>query len=376
MLKFIPRLLLSVLVLIFSQASHSEEIVIGQAAPLTGVLAETGKDMVLGGKIYFDYINSQGGINGRKIRHVVVDDAYDVEKTLAATKRLINDERAVALFGYAGTGNILRLLDDKVLAEAKIALVGPYTGGEPLRSPYNGNIFHVRAGYGDETAAMVKQFVGSGVTRVAVMYQDDAFGKAGLKGAVDALAAHNLKPVVTASYVKNTDDVTAAVTAIAALDPQAIILISVNRSSAAFIQRYRALGKSGIIFNISVVNPDVLLKLASPEKIRGVRITQVVPDPVSGVTPVAKEYQKILKAFGNGAAPSYTSFEEFLAAKVLVEGLKRVKNNVSSAGVIDALESIEALDLGGFPITFGKKNRLGSSFVDTMVISKDGKMLR
>ena len=362
--------------LLLSPLTHAQEIVIGQAAPLTGVLADTGKDMVLGGQIYFDHINSQGGINGHKIRHVVLDDGYDVEKTLAATKQLIANDHAVALFGYAGTGNILRLLDDKVLSEAKIALVGPYTGGEPLRTPYNDNIFHVRAGYADETAAMVKQFVSSGVSRVAVMYQDDAFGKAGLKGAIDALAGQKLKPVATASYIKNTDDVAAAVVTIASADPQAVILISVNKSSAAFIRQYKALAKTAMIFNISVVNPDVLSKLTSITEMRGVGITQVVPDPVTGVVPVVSEYQRILKRFGKGAAPSYTSFEEFLAAKVLVEGLKRANGRINRAGIMDALESIEHFDLGGFTVTFGKNNRRGSSFVDTMVMSKEGKMLR
>lgn len=362
--------------LLFAQFAHTQEIVIGQAAPLTGVLAETGKDMVLGGKIYFDHINSLGGINGRKIRHVVLDDGYEVDRTVAATKQLINTDHAVALFGYAGTGNILRLLDDKILADAKIALVGPYTGGEPLRSPYNPNIFHVRAGYLEETAAMVRQFASSGVTRVAIMYQDDAFGKAGLKGAVDALAVQKLKPVVTASYVKNTADVASAVKAIAEVDPQAVILISVNKSSAAFIHAFRALGKNGIIFNISVVNPTELSKLTGPSDMRGVRITQVVPDPVTGITAVGKEYQQILKRFGNGAAPSFTSFEEFLAAKVLVEGLRRSSNPGSSASVTDGLASIENFDLGGYSVTFGKKNRLGSTFVDTMLMSKEGKILR
>ncbi|MES2933585.1 MAG: ABC transporter substrate-binding protein [Pseudomonadota bacterium] len=375
MRKLIQNVYFFLVILTLLPVSQAQEIVIGQAAPLTGVLADTGKDMVLGGQIYFDHINSLGGVNGRKIRHVVLDDGYEVEKTLAATKQLIQKDKAVALFGYAGTSNILRLLDDKVLAEAKIALVGPYTGGEPLRTPYNANIFHVRAGYGDETAAMVKQFTISGVTRVAVMFQDDAFGKAGLKGAIDALAAQNLKPVATASYPKNTEDVAAAVDTIAAADPQAVILISVNKSSAAFIRSYKARSKTAMIFNISVVNPDVLSKLTSITEMRGVGITQVVPDPIAGVMPVVSEYQKILKRFGKGASPSYTSFEEFLAAKVLVEGLKR-SNSLNRAGIIDALESIEHFDLGGFTVSFGKNNRRGSSFVDTMVMSKEGKMLR
>ena len=347
----------------------------GQSAPLTGVLAETGKDMVLGGKIYFDHINSQGGINGHKIRQVVIDDGYETDKTVAATKQLIDNDHAVVLFGYAGTGNILRLLQDNILSNAKIALVGPYTGAEPLRTPYNPNLFHIRAGYADETNTMASQLATSGITRVAILYQDDAFGQAGLNDAIASLATKKLKPVITASYAKNSADVSVAVKKIANADPQAVILISVNKSSAAFIHEFRQRGKTAIIFNISVVNPNNLTKLTSQAEMRGLRITQVVPDPVTDVIPVAKEYRKLLAQYGNGAQPSYTSFEEFIAAKVIVEGIKR-SSGISRTSIMNGLESIDHVDLGGFIINFGKDNRRGSNFVDTMIMAKDGKLIR
>lgn len=356
--------------------SQAPDIVIGQVAPLSGVLEETGRDMVLGGKIYFDYINANGGIKGRRIRHVVKDDGYQVEKTVALTQELLDREDAVALFGYAGTGNIGKLLQDGVLAKANVALVAPYTGSETLRTPFNPYIFHLRAGYADEASTMVDYFVSNGMSKVSVMYQDDAFGKAGLAGIEDALQKHGLKVASVGHYPKNTDDVAEAVRTIGAANPQAIAMISVTKSSAAFVKQYRAaIGNNAVIFSISVVNAQEMARLSGPEIVRGVGITQVVPYPFSGQIAVVKEYQGLLKQYGpKDAQPSYTSFEEFLGAKVLVEGLKRSKS-ISREGLMTALSTLN-FDTGGFKVAFEPDNRVGSKFVNITVIGRNGKLTR
>jgi branched-chain amino acid transport system substrate-binding protein len=356
-------------------AGKEDELVIGQSAPLSGVLADTGREMVLGGQIYFDHLNSQGGVQGRKLRHLVLDDGYEVERTLTNTRELLDQHNAIALFGYAGTGNIQRLLADKVLANAGAVMVGPYTGGEPLRTPYNPNIFHIRAGYADEAATMIKLLTGVGIRRIAVFYQDDAFGQAGLQGVVDALATHGLELAASASYPKNTDQVDTAVQAIAARQPQAVILISVNKSSAAFVQKYRSISKSTQLFNISVVTPKAIAHIVGADDTRGFAIAQVVPDPFSNALPAAREYRSLLAQYGKGAEPSTTSFEEFLAAKTLVEGLKRAKT-LSRAGLMAGLESIDRLDLGGYIIGFGPGNRRGSRFVEMATVGRDGRLMR
>lgn len=355
--------------------ANSKPWVVGQSAPLSGVLADTGRDMVLGGHICFEEVNRLGGIRGRRVEHVVLDDAYEIDRTLANTRDLLDKRDAQVLFGYAGTGNVQRLLTDRVLAEAGVALVGPYTGGEPLRTPYNPNIFHVRAGYSDEIAVMVKLLTGGGVDRIAVMYQDDAFGQAGLKGVVDALRPAGLAPVVTAGYPKNTDDVAAAVKTIAAQQPQAVILVSITKSSAAFLKQYRAISKSAQIFNLSVVNPAAIAKAVGDDETRGFSITQVVPDPMSNSHEVAREYRTLLMRHGSGATPSVTSFEEFLAAKTLVEGLKRSKA-YTRKGAMAGLESLQKFNLGGYTVNFGPNNRRGSNFVDVVSISRSGKVVR
>ena len=352
------------------------DITVVQIAPLTGVLASTGQQMVLGGKLYFDWINANGGIYGAKIKHEVLDDGYKVEETVRLTKEALDKPEVIALFGFAGTANIAKLLADGVLDAGGAPLVAPYTGGEVLRSPFNPYIFHVRAGYADETEHIVKQVATLGVSRIAVMYQNDAFGKAGLAGVEAAVAKRKMKLVVAAPYERNTDQVTDAVQQIKASDAQAVIMISVNRSTAAFASQYRQAGGGGQLYNISVVNPDELVKLAGLKAVHGLGISQVVPYPYMANKPVVREYQKLLAQYGGGQPINYTSFEEFLGAKVLVEGLRRAGPNPTRARLLKALESMGNFDLGGSIVGYSAANRIGSRYVEVTVIGGSGKLLR
>ena len=352
------------------------DITVVQVAPLTGVLSSTGQQMVLGGKIYFDWINAQGGLYGAKIKHTVVDDGYKVDETVRLTQEALTNPEVIALFGFAGSANVGKLLSDGVLDVGGAPLVAPYTGAEALRSPFNPYIFHVRAGYVDETEHMVHQATTLGMTRIAVMYQNDAFGKAGLAGVEAALAKRNMKMLVAASYERNTDDVGDAVKQIKVAEPQVTIMISVNRSTAAFAKQYRAIGGGGQLYNISVVDPAELVKLAGVKAVHGLGISQVVPFPFGANKPAVREYQALMKKYGDGQPISYTSFEEFLGAKVLVEGLRRAGPVPTRAKLVKALESIDNFDLGGTRVSYSPTNRIGSRFVEVTVIGVSGKLLR
>ncbi|MGZ5182508.1 MAG: ABC transporter substrate-binding protein [Ramlibacter sp.] len=352
------------------------DIVIGQVAPLSGVLASTGQQMVLGGRLYFDSVNARGGINGQKLKVVVADDGYKVDETVRQTRELTAQQDVVALFGFAGTANIGQLLADKVLEQAGIALVAPYSGGESLRTPFNPWIFHLRAGYADEAEHMVQQLTTLGTRRVAVMYQDDGFGKAGLAGVEAALARRNLKLAVAAPYERNTDKVEQAVRTIRAAEPQAVIMVAVNKPAGAFIRQYREAGGGAQLYSISVVDPAELVKIAGVENAHGLGICQVVPYPYTPNLPVIREYQDALRRFAPGQAPNYTSFEEFLGAKVLVEALRRAGAHPSRAQVVKALEGLTEYDLGGITVHYGPDNRVGSRFVEVTVIGSSGKLLK
>lgn len=352
------------------------DIVIGQVAPLSGVLATTGQQMVLGGKLYFDAVNAKGGIHGQKIKVLVEDDAYKVDDTVRLTKALLANPEVIALYGFAGTANVGKLLTDGVLEDGGAALVAPYTGGEPLRSPFNPWIFHLRAGYADEAEHMVQQVTTLGMSRIAVMYQDDGFGKAGLAGVEAALIKRSLKLAASAGYERNTDKVDEAVKRVRESDAQAVIMISVNKSTAAFVKRYRETSGGAQLYNISVVDPAELVKLAGLKNAHGLGISQVVPYPYMPNLPVIREYQTLLAKQVPKQHINYTSFEQFLGAKVLVEGLRRAGPNPTRAKVIKALEGLGNLDLGGITVGYSPTNRVGSRYVEVTVIGSTGKLLK
>lgn len=358
-------------------AAFAQEIVIGQVAPLSGVLSSTGKDMVLGARIYFDSVNAKGGVNGAKIRHVVRDDAYTVAETVKQTREMIEKDKPVALIGFAGTGNIGELLKQKVLENAGIAMVGPYTGAPSLRGPDNRNIFHIRASYWDEAETMVDQLVTLNMTRIGIMYQNDPFGESGRDGVIASLKKHKLEPVVMATYEKNTSDTAAAAEKIGKANPQAVIMISVNKPTASFSKEVRSVSNVAQLFNISVVNPKEIVKLIGPDYSRGIGIAQVMPNPNLVTIPVVKEYQAAIKKHAPaGTEFNYTSLEQFIAAKVLVEGVRRAGANPTPQKVLASLAALNAYDPGGLPLHFSENNRVGGKFVELTIINRYGQLVR
>jgi branched-chain amino acid transport system substrate-binding protein len=363
--------LLSVIACIIGQQVCAQEIVVGQCAPLSGSLAHTGDAMTQGVRVAIEAANAAGGIHGQRIKLVQKDDGYDSERTVSCTQDMIHKEKAVALIGYAGTGNVTELLKRGVLAEAGIPLIAPYTGASALRDPFNPYIFHIRASYDDETKTMVDQFVATGLKRIAVFYQNDAFGQSGLAGVEKALDQHKLKIVAKGSYEKNTENIDAAVNDILKSNPQAIIMAAITRPAALFVKE--ALDRSpGLqVFSISVVSGEDIYRIAGDEFGRGVGITQVMPSPFSGTLKVVRDYQEAMKLHAPGQPLSYASFEEYVGARVLIEGLRKAGPSPSPAAVLKALETLK-LDVGGYKVSFGPKQRSGSSFVEVTIIGQNG----
>lgn len=223
---------------------------------------------------------------------------------------------------------------------------------------------------------MVQQVTTLGMTRIAVMYQDDGFGRAGLEGVQKALAKRKLTLSVAAPYERNTDKVDEAVRQVKASDAQAVIMISVNKSTSAFIKRYREAGGGAQLYNISVVDPAEIVKLAGLKNAHGLGVSQVVPYPFMPSLPVVREYQALLKKYAPNELVNYTSFEQFLGAKVLVEGLRRAGPKPTRPKVMKAFESMGHFDLGGTSVGYSAENRVGSRYVEVTVIGSSGKLLK
>lgn len=377
--SFLPPLFAATALWAGTSPALAADVVIGQVVPLTGVIAGTGDEYSAGAAAYFASVNAKGGVNGRKIRVVQKDDAYKPDATLAHTKEILEKDNPVALFGYVGTANILALNKANVLTDNKIALLAPYTGATDLREPVNPYLFHIRASYTDETAKMVEHLHTIGLRKFAVFYQNDGFGKAGLAGAEAALTKLNLKAVATGHYDRTKpEEIEAAATAIGNAAPDAVIMVAVNKASSALIKRLHESGNRARLFSISVVNFKELLKNTGENLARGVGISQVMPFPYNMSSPLAvvREFHAAMKQHQPTKTISYASMEGFIAAKVLVEAVRRTKADPTRDKVLQQLADMRDFDTGGFKVSFGGDNRVGSKYVEVTVIGSDGRLLR
>ena len=349
-----------------AQGVTADTILIGQSAALSGPAEQLGKEMKSGAEAYFDVVNKSGGVNGRKIKLVSVDDGYEPDKAAANTRKLIETDKVLALFGYVGTPTSNAALP--IFTAAKIPFVGAFTGAQSLREPFNRYIFNVRASYFDETEQIVAHLVQQGITKIAVFYQNDAYGKAGLAGVERAMKKRTLEIAETATVERNTTDVSAAVSKLAKSGTSAVIMISAYKSCAAFIRAMKLAGGFQQFWNVSFVGSKALSNELGDEG-RGVQISQVVPFPWSDVNPIVREYQKHI---GAPDKYSFTSLEGYIAAKVMVEGLRRAGKNPTRESLVDALAGLGKIDLGGFSVTYTPTNHNGSTFVDLTIISRAG----
>jgi len=354
-----------------AQGVSESQIVLGQSVALSGPAQELGKDMQLGASLYFGQVNAKGGIHGRRIVLKTLDDGYESTRAAENTKKLIGEEKVFALFGYVGTPTSAAALP--IFTEARVPFVGPFTGAELLRNPFNRYVFNVRASYFDETEAIVQHLTAMSVDKIAVFYQNDAYGQAGLAGVERALKKRKLEIVAKGTVERNTVEVAKSVAEIAKAKPQAVVMISAYKSCAAFINEMRKAGANPTFWNVSFVGSKALAKELGAEG-RGVQISQVVPFPWDSSVPVVKEYRALI-AEAKGE-PGFGTLEGFIAAKVMVEGLRRAGKNLTRESFIKAMESLDPYDAGGFKVSYGPGNHNGSTFVDLTIISKDQKFVR
>ncbi|HNV59379.1 MAG TPA: ABC transporter substrate-binding protein [Rhodoferax sp.] len=347
------------------------EILIGQFAAISGPAAQLGQRMQVGMQVYFNAVNAQGGVHGRAIKLITRDDGYEPEKAVAAVKALIQEDRVFALAGSVGTPTGLAALP--VLTEQQVPLVGMFTGAQALREPFNRYVFHVRASYFDETERIVQHLTTLGIKKIAVFYQNDAYGKAGLEGVTRALTKRQLKPLATATVERNSVDVTQSMETLLKSEPEAIVQISAYKSCAALIKQARAKGYGGQFFNVSFVGSRALADELGDAG-QGVVISQVVPFPYAQNTPLVREYQQRMTEAGQKDF-DFSSLEGYLTARVLVEGLRRAGKNLTRDGLIAGMESIHDVNLGGFTVNYSAKDHQASNFTDLTIIGRGGKFL-
>lgn len=350
-------------------------ITLGMSSPFSGPNGAYGIEMRQAIQSYFEQINKSGGINGRKLELVALDDGYETERSVANTKTLIDDKRVFALLAYYGSSPTTEAMNT-VFGPAKVPLVGTISGAASLRESTSTNpnmryMFNVRASYADETEAIVNQLVSLGLKNIAVFYQNDGFGKSGLDGVTIALKKHNLAPSAVGTVERNSIDVTKAVESIAKATPQAVVMVTLFKPTAAFVKAIKKSNQNPMLMTLSPAGADQLIKELGPEA-RGIGIPQVVPYPWNDTVPVVKDYQKML---GSKSNLSYYALEGYLTARVMVEGIKRAGRDLTREKLISSLETLNN-DFGGYRVSYGNNNRSGSRFVELTVVGPGGKLLK
>jgi branched-chain amino acid transport system substrate-binding protein len=358
----------------YAQGVTDTEIVLGQACPLKGQAAGLGTGMQTGLQVWFDKQNAQGGVHGRKVRLVSVNDGYEPERCAQAVTMLIAQEKVFAVIGGVGTPTAKVAIP--ICTEAKVPFVGAFTGAELLRSPHNRYVVNVRASYFQETEVLAQHLVDrSGMKRIACFYQDDAYGQAGLEGIKRALASRKMELVATGTYKRNTLAIAEGLQAVAAGKPEAVLLVGAYAPCAEMMRQAKGNADlaSATMCNISFVGTDNLVKAVGNDGENSI-ISQVVPFPQDGAVPVVKEYLADMQAAGKTADIGFISLEGYLVGRFFTTLAAQVGKDLTREALLDAVAKTQQLDLGGLVLAYGAEDNQGSDSVFLTTI-KGGKVV-
>ena len=382
-MKSLHKILLASLLALGLSQAHAEvgvtdsSITLGMSAPFTGPNGLYGMQMREAMLAHFDQVNKSGGVNGRKVELVTIDDGYETERTLANTKTLIQDKQVFALMGYYGSTPTTEAMN-KVFGPAKVPLVGTISGAGTLREPPASNpnsryMFNIRASYADEAEAIVNQIIALGLKNIAVFYQNDGFGKSGLEGVTNALKRANLTPVAVGTVERNSLDVAKATEAISKVNPQAVVMVTLYKPTAAFVKAMKQLGQFPMFLTLSPVGAEVLAQELGNDA-RGIGISQVVPYPWNDTISIVRDYQRLLDKQKDKF--SYYGLEGYITARLMTEALKKAGKDVTREKLVSTLEGLQNFDLGGFKINYSANSRQGSRYVELTVVGAGGKVIK
>lgn len=363
------------LALSIASIAAAGEVTIGSIVGLTGPNASTSKEgtTILTG--YVDMVNDNGGINGNKLKHVIKDDQYDPAKTAVLADEAITQDGALALINAVGTANAMALMKTGVLSKHKVPLVGVFSGADVIRGPGSEQIFHTRASYSDEIMKISRLASTLGLKRIAVLYQDDGFGASIMQSITKASEEYQLEVIHKEPYKAGETDFAKHARQVVAAKPQAIFLMGVPEAVIRFMKAYDAPVGASQIYSLSFVPVKMLVALAGEQKVRGMGVSQVVPNPDSAVISLAKDFQKFLKSpYGKGVQSNAVNFEVYLNVRLVAEAIRLAGPKPTPEKVTRALMSMNNFELGGYPISFSETARRGSQYIDIAVIGRNGRL--
>lgn len=345
-------------------------LLLGQTADYSGPQAAPVKETAAAARAYFDRVNAQGGVNGRKIVLESLDDGFEPKRSVENAKKLIDERNVLALFLFRGTANAEAMMP--VISEKKTPMFAGVGSSIKMHEPMNRYLFNLRAPVQVEVRSVVAQLASQGIKDVAVIYTDDGFGKDALDGANKAFAKYGIKPGAVAAIPRGQSDVNAAVDQIAKASPSATLGFCIPKICAEIVKKLRAKGSLTQFFSLSNTSSGAYVKELG-DYARGVVVTQVMPYPFDAREPIGREFQQFARE--SKIPESYAAMEGYLSARIMTEALRRAGRSPTRESVVQAFESMQ-LNMGGFNVGYSPRSRTGSEFVDLTMISKGGKFIR
>ena len=350
---------------------YQDRIVFGQSAALNGPAAALGQGVRDGIQAAFKEANDAGGVHGRELELVARDDGYEPERAITNVKRLVEQDKVFAIIGEVGTPTSRAV--QPITTEAGVPFFGPFTGAEFLRNPSLNNVINVRASYHQETETWTRHLVDNlGLKRIAILYQDDSFGRAGLEGLRRALKNRDLELIAEGTYMRNTTAVKRGLLAIRKAKPQAVAIVGAYEPSAEFIRIARRLGLNAVFVNISFVGSEALAEELGADG-EGVIVSQVVPLPHDQTVPIVADYNRALAALGSELEPGFVSLEGYIVGRLAVAALEASGPEVTRESLLATIKSVGNFDLGGIELSFGPGDNQGMDAVFLTTLKNDGR---
>lgn len=360
----------------FSEAqAAAKEIVIGHVAGYTGPVTKDSSEMGEGAQVYFDAVNARGGVLGRKLQLLVVDDHFKPEDTVTLIESM--NGKVSALLPPVGSAQFDQVLKAGVLDRINFPILGVIPGVESFREPLRKHLFHFRAGDFDQIAKMIDLTTSVGMTKIGVLATNNPNGDQVTAFMQETLAKRNLKLAALGKYaIAKTIDFGPAIKEFQKTQPDMVILVGPPFATAQFIKEAKVAGLASALYGLSYTDFKLTTKVAGNDLARGVAIAQVLPNLNNRTMPLVKEFRSDFEKFGKvpNAVPSYFNLEGYVAAKILVEAIRRSKDS-SPQGVERGLEMLSEYDMGGFVVDFSPAKHNGSTFVDLSIIGAKGELV-
>lgn len=351
---------------------EAREVLIGQVVGYKSATGKQANETRLGATVLIESVNARGGVNGNTLRLVTADDNYKAEQTVKQVGAMVG--KVSALLPIIGSENYRELVKSGIIDKGALPIVGVIPSNKSMRTQLHRNIFHFKAGDPEQLEKIVEQLTTIGIKNIAVVARDNPSSKEALEVIQEALKRHNAPPASVVVYDVAAKDWSPQVKFMKEKQPDAVIMLGITQAIAAITHAFKEARVESMLYTMGNADPELIWKVVGPQA-RGFVISQVFPNLNKTTVPLMRAFREDFAKYAKTAeAPTYYNFEGYLAAKLIVEAMRKSRDS-SAEGVRRGLEQMHNFDLGGYVVDFSPKNHVGSNWVDLSILSQGGALV-